>query len=172
MSPDAFKFPMVAFGPGRSGLQDFDNERFYVIRDEAALLTATRDELNSGVRAREVLIDNCGKVCRIVEMENLGPATPLWRRILLLLFGQAGAIKQRVSYEFTEEAVMSFDSVKRRVWASIEGHKDDWIDDEAMASERGEPLELDSVIATAKAAVDRSNDLKELFENLDAAWPY
>jgi hypothetical protein len=163
---------MVAFSPGRDGPQDFDNERFYVVRDEAALLRATRDELSSGVRTRELLVDNLGRVCRIAEIMNLGPATPLWRRILLLVFGQAGAIKQRVRCEFIEDESMSFDAVKRRVWASIEGHKDDWIDDEAMAGEGGEPLELDSIIATAKAAVDRSNDLKELFENLDAAWPY
>jgi hypothetical protein len=163
---------MVAFSPGRDGPQNFDNERFYAIRDEAALLTAPRDELNSGVRAREVLIDNCGRVYRIKEIKDLGPATPLWRRILLLVFGQAGAIKQRVNCEFVEEESMPFDAVKRRVWASIEAHKDDWIDDEALAGEGGEPLELDSIIATAKAAVDRSKNLKELFENLDAAWPY
>jgi hypothetical protein len=105
-------------------------------------------------------------------MEDVGPITPLWHRILLTVFGQSDSIRQRICCEFIEQPALSFDEVKSRVWASIERNQEDWIDDEAVAGEGGAPLPLATVLAAAKAAVDKSTSLKDLFENLDAAWPY
>ena len=87
------------------------------------------------------------------------------------IFGQSGAIEQHIAYEFIDEAPLSFESVRTRVWASIQRNMQEWLDDEGIASEGGEPASLNSMLAKTKTAVDRSANLRELFENLDAAWP-
>ena len=87
------------------------------------------------------------------------------------MFGQSGAIKQHIAYEFIDEAPLSFESVRTRVWASIRRNMQEWLDDEGIAGEGGEPAPLNSMLAKTKTAVDRSANLRELFENLDAAWP-
>ncbi len=108
----------------------------------------------------------------ITNISDLGPLTPLWRRILLRTGRQTDLIEHRLSCEFAVQSPVAFDEVKARVWASIERNKDDWVDDEGMAGEGGEAMALNDLLAAAKDAVDRAANVKELFENLDAAWPY
>jgi hypothetical protein len=172
MTQPAFVFPVLALGPDRHSLAPSDNERFYVFRNKTALLTATRDELRSGVRLKMLLVDSENIACRIERIVDAGPRTPLWHRVLLATFGQAGSMDRRLECEFADEAPIAFEAVRARVLASIERNQDDWVDDEAVAGEAGEPLELKRIVARARAAVRGANNVRELFENLDATWPY
>lgn len=172
MTRPAFAFPVLALGPDRYRLASPNNERFYVFRDRNALLTATQDELRSGVRLKMLLVDSDNITFRIARIADAGPKTPLWRRVLLIVFGQAGSIDRKLECEFTNEGPTDFEAIKARVLASIERNQDDWVDDEAMAGEAGGPLELEPILARARAAVDKASDVRELFENLDEAWPY
>jgi hypothetical protein len=172
MTQRAFAFPVLALGPDRYTLASPNNERFYVFRDGTALLTATRDELRCGARLKMLLVDSENIACRIASIVDAGPRTPLWHRILLVIFRQAGSIERKLECEFASEAPIAFEAVKARVWASIERNRDDWVDDEAVAGEPGEPLELRRILARARAAVDEATNVRELFDNLDKAWPY
>ena len=170
MTFPSFEFPVLALGPDRYWPAGANGERFYVFRDRAALSTATRDELARGTRMETLFVDNAGVARTVARTADLGAATPLWQRILMILSRDADRIAHNISCDFVEEAPIPFDSIKARVWASIERNPDDWIDDEAIAGQAGEALGLEDVLADAKAAVDRAANVKELFENLEKAW--
>ena len=172
MIQPAFVFPLLALGPDRYRPVSKDDEKFYVLRDEDALLRATRDELKSGVRLKMLLIDSANNAYRISRIVDAGPKTPLWHRLLLGIFRQAGSIERRLECDFTCEEPVAFKAVKARVLASIERNQDDWVDDEAIVGEAGAPLALEEILGRAKAAVSRATNVRELFENLDQAWPY
>jgi len=168
--PETPTFPLLALGPDRY-TGDASNERFHRFQDMAALTRVTRQEQRSGARLQWDLIDNDGQLFRIVGETALQTLTPLWDRILMTVLRQREAIADLMEIEFSAPAVVTFESVKARVWASITRNQEEWDDEEPALEVRRAPLPLSEVLRKANAAVDAATNVEDLFARLKEAWP-
>lgn len=113
------------------------------------------------------LIDTAGGTWVVRRIWSTGLRTPAWKCVLFRLFGKGAHITHNVACEFEDRGLTPFVEVQARVCTSIEQNPDDWVDDEAVAGEGGaEPLNVESVISAAKAAVRRARNIEEIFERL------
>ena len=171
LDPTALAYPLLGFWR-EIDAQGLSNERF------AEFATSDRFGVADGMALRQtrqpgaVYLDNAGRTFEIEKVAVSGFVTPLWRRILLMIFRQAEFIEHWVTYEVIELPPMAFEDAKVRVRASIERNQEEWIDDEAMAGEAGEPVRLEDVIASALDAVRGATTVKDLFERPTVAWRY
>lgn len=165
-------YPILAFWLDRDAAGEHRNERFrlFVSAQDLAVVSAwgLRCEHSPGTQ----FLDNAGRNFQIANVIGGEFVTPLWLRILARVMRDPGSIRRRVEYRVVVLPPMPFADAKARVGASIQRNTDDWLDDEAMAGESGEPLKLEDVIAVAMKAVRKATTVKDLHEGLDAAWPY
>ena len=161
-----FEFPLLAFYRTE---REPENERFFEFSNHTELNTATRDA--AAIRPGMIVIDNSGHSRELRSLRFGRVITPWWSRVLCELLGQSGSIEHEVEQQFVELEPLSLDEVKARVCASLERNKDDWADYDGAGGEEG-PLDESELIGKAKAAVQHAGSIAEIFEGMDAAWPY
>ena len=171
MAPEPV-FPIIAFLTPHRPKGWPITERFVQIGGRSALEQLREGPLKHRDWVGARLVDNTGQAFVIREVKSIGFRTPLWLRLIMRLTRQGDDVEHAVVCRLEPQGPVPFAEVQDRVCRCIDLNSDDWIDDEAMAGEAGEPLELDDVLAAAKAAVRRATDVATLFDGLDAAWPY
>lgn len=163
-------FPILGLGPDRY-TGDASNERFHGFDDLSELTSETREEQRAGSRLQWDLIDNDGRSFRIVRETAVRTLTPFWQRVLMTILGQRGSISDLMAIEFSPQAVIEFENVKARVWASISRNQEEWDDEEPAVDAGRTPQPLAKVLTKAKAAIDAATNVEDLFARLDEAWP-
>jgi hypothetical protein len=165
-------YPILGFWLDLDDEGERRNERFRGFDSIQEFHVATGGDLRLGRRLGMTILDEAGQTFQVANVSSIGFSMPRWRRVLMWITRDADSIEHRVEYSLVALPPMAFEEAKARVGASIQRNKDDWIDDEAMAGEAGEPMKLEDVIAGAVDAVRKATSVQTLFEGLDAAWPY
>lgn len=160
-------FPLIAFWFGENYRGQGKTQRFAFHDDWDGLRLASQGDLHQERRIGMTLVDTAGRTWTIRRIWSTGLRTPAWKRALFRLFGHRDRLLHHVACEFDDRGFTPFVEVQAHVCACIEQNPDDWVDDEALAGEGGvEPLDVESVISIAKAAVHRARSIEEIFERL------
>ncbi len=162
-------FPLIAFS--RPEGADSDRETFGFVSDLDHLQRARRREIRTSEMLGMVVIDSAGAAWRIQALKVVRRRTPLWQCVLMTVFPQWDDIEYEVDLSLEGLPAVTFPEVQARVCRSIDLNPDDWVDDEAMAGEAGEPVTLEYLMETAKSAVLRSTDIETMRIGIHAALP-
>lgn len=152
--------PVVCFAMALEG--GYEQIDWYLSEDH--FTSVTPYEIKRGRRVGALVVDVEGTIRRIIGVTDLGPGGTGWKKALRILFG----CSRHVSYQFAEEAPISFSEIRDRACTSIRMDRDCWRDDEAVAGESGPPREDEDMMEEQVARIQQATNMRELVDALEA----